>query len=47
MVDDPSILRFLSAEPDPGRACQVLIDAATAGGGTDNISVIVIRVDAT
>jgi protein phosphatase len=44
MVDDEGILRKLEkADGDPARATEALISAANAAGGTDNISVIAIR----
>jgi protein phosphatase len=35
---------LLAAHTDPGEACRALIDAANAGGGEDNISVVVVDV---
>jgi len=44
MVDDDGILRELHrAGGDPKEAVKGLIDAANAAGGTDNISVVAIR----
>ena len=42
MVSDDSIKKILQSAPNPADA---LIDAALAGGGRDNISVIVVGVD--
>jgi protein phosphatase len=44
MVDDAYISEILSEALDPNQAAQQLIDAALAGGGADNISVIVIDI---
>jgi serine/threonine protein phosphatase PrpC len=45
MVDDEAILQELQkTDGDPGGATEALIRAANAAGGTDNISVIAIRV---
>jgi protein phosphatase len=45
LVNDASIRECLEREPDPERACGVLIEAANAAGGTDNVTVIVLRVE--
>jgi PPM family protein phosphatase len=45
MVDDDAVGRILSAEPDPQRAAEALVEAANDGGGVDNTTVIVIAVD--
>lgn len=45
LVDDDGISRCLAEEREPEKACQALIDAANAAGGTDNVTVIVIRID--
>lgn len=45
MVTDASILRHLEDEPEPDAACRALIQAANEAGGTDNVSVIVLRVE--
>lgn len=42
-VDDATIIDLL-AEEDGDAACQALIDAANEGGGTDNITVVLLRV---
>jgi len=46
MVRDPQIAAILS-EPasDPSRTARALIQAALAGGGEDNVSVIVVKVN--
>jgi len=45
MVDDEGILDELEkADGDPARATEALVRAANAAGGTDNISVVAIRV---
>ena len=44
MVRDPGILQILRHEAAPSQMSQVLIEAALAGGGSDNISVIVMQV---
>jgi serine/threonine protein phosphatase PrpC len=44
MVRDPRILQILRHEADPSQMSQALIEAALEGGGSDNISVIVMQV---
>lgn len=46
IVNDATIRGFLEQEPDPTKVCQLLIDAANAAGGIDNVTVVVIRVEA-
>jgi serine/threonine protein phosphatase PrpC/serine/threonine protein kinase len=41
-VDDAAIAKILSRHSDPYEAARELVVAANAGGGTDNISVIVV-----
>ncbi len=41
-VDDPDIARILRRHASPDDAARELIAAANAGGGTDNISVVVV-----
>ncbi len=41
-VDDASIAKILSRHTDPYDAARELVVAANAGGGTDNVSVIVV-----
>jgi protein phosphatase len=43
-VNDTAIRDIVAGEPDPHRAADALIEAALAGGGRDNVSVIVIDV---
>lgn len=45
-LDDETIARMLIAHPEPSLACQQLIDAANAAGGPDNVTAVVVRVDA-
>jgi serine/threonine protein phosphatase PrpC len=45
MVRDPQIATLLASHvPDPNHTAHVLIQAALAGGGVDNVSAIVVRV---
>ena len=44
-VDDPAIEAILRRHADPYEAARELIVAANAGGGTDNVSVVVIFTD--
>ena len=44
MVDDDEIEEILKSESDPTAAARQLIDAANRGGGTDNITVLVVDV---
>lgn len=41
-VDDPTISTILSRHSDPDEAARELVVAANAGGGTDNVSVVVL-----
>jgi len=45
MVTDPEIAGTLQAETDPQKAAERLIALANENGGSDNISVIVIRIE--
>lgn len=46
MVRDPQIAAILSEPaPDPSRTAHALIEAALAGGGEDNVSAIVVKVN--
>jgi len=42
MVDDDNIAAILQKEPDSKTVCKVLVDAANAAGGHDNITVITV-----
>lgn len=44
MATHEAIRDILLAEPDPEKASQALIEKANAGGGRDNITVILVRV---
>ena len=44
-VDDPEIAVILRKHSDPYEAARELVVAANAGGGTDNVSVVVILID--
>ena len=44
MVTEPEIAGTLQAEPDPQRAAEKLVEHANAGGGIDNVSVIVVSI---
>lgn len=46
MLDDDKIKNILSEESDPHSACQKLISAANDHGGQDNVTVVVVNVDA-
>jgi protein phosphatase len=41
----PAVAEILSAEPDPERAANALVDAAIAAGARDNVTVVVVRCD--
>jgi len=43
LVSDAEIFRLIASAASPHRACQSLIDAANAAGGTDNITAILVR----
>lgn len=43
MVPQSEILQVIESTPDLERACQILVNAANAAGGTDNISAILVR----
>lgn len=45
VVDDERLAELLASDDDPSRLCGQLVDAARAGGGPDNITVVVVRVD--
>jgi PPM family protein phosphatase len=44
MVSDHEILEVVSLTDDPQEACELLVAEANDGGGTDNISALVIRI---
>jgi protein phosphatase len=44
MVRDRELEEILRAHPDPDEAVRVLVDAANAAGGEDNISVVLLEV---
>ena len=44
MVRDEDIRAAVESLTDPAQAAQLLVDAANANGGVDNISVVVVRV---
>ena len=44
MVEDPQIQEAVLNSRDPQAACERLIQLANAGGGDDNISVVVVQV---
>ncbi|GAB4126190.1 MAG: protein phosphatase 2C domain-containing protein [Roseiflexaceae bacterium] len=46
-VSDTELMRVVLSQPDPDLACEQLVALANAGGGRDNISVVVVRVTAT
>ena len=43
MMDEEDMLEVLSAATNVNEACKVLIDLAKSGGGTDNITVQIVR----
>jgi serine/threonine protein phosphatase PrpC len=45
MVEDAIIAGVLREAKSAQSACQTLIDLALAGGGTDNITILLARVD--
>ena len=44
MVRDEDIKAAVESLDDPGQSAQLLVDAANANGGVDNISVVIVRV---
>jgi protein phosphatase len=44
-VADEKIAEALASSPDPAQVCDRLVDAALAGGGTDNVTVVVARAE--
>ncbi|MHB1844878.1 MAG: PP2C family protein-serine/threonine phosphatase [Deltaproteobacteria bacterium] len=43
MVEDPAIAKILRDSSDLPTACRLLVEAANAAGGVDNITVILVR----
>jgi protein phosphatase len=46
MLDDDQILRIVREAATPQAACDQLVDAANAAGGRDNITAVVVEIDA-
>ena len=46
LVDDTTLAAILARHPSPADACQVLIEAANQAGGSDNITAVVVNVEA-
>jgi protein phosphatase len=46
VVDEATMAKVLSSEGDLQKACQTLIDTANERGGPDNVSVVLVRVEA-
>jgi len=46
MLDDGRIAAILTAESEPEAACRLLVEAANAAGGKDNITAVVARFEA-
>jgi PPM family protein phosphatase len=44
-VSDQRITELLGRAPDAAAACRELVDAALAGGGSDNVTVVVARME--
>jgi len=42
-VSDAQMAQILTTQPDLTAACRALVDAANAAGGTDNITVVLVR----
>jgi protein phosphatase len=43
MIHEEGIRDMLLSEPDPQRACEVMVEQANLAGGSDNISVIIVQ----
>jgi serine/threonine protein phosphatase PrpC len=43
MIREEGIRDVLLSEPDPQRACEVMVEQANLAGGSDNISVIIVQ----
>jgi serine/threonine protein phosphatase PrpC len=46
MITDEEILAISRSQPDPAAACKALIEAAKRAGGHDNITAIIVQMDA-
>lgn len=46
VLDKALLCEILTAQPDPGCACDALVDAANAAGGPDNITAVVVDIAA-
>ena len=46
MVPDPGLLALIQQTPDLEAVCDALIDAANANGGEDNVTAVLVRIDA-
>ncbi|HEU4324896.1 MAG TPA: Stp1/IreP family PP2C-type Ser/Thr phosphatase [Roseiflexaceae bacterium] len=46
-VRDEEMARIATDQPDPERACEQLVALANERGGSDNISVVIVRVEST
>jgi protein phosphatase len=45
-VPSAKMAELLAAAPDAATACRTLVDAALADGGSDNVTVVVARMEA-
>jgi len=45
MVRDPDIHRLIGSGQEPTHICDMLVQAALRGGGADNVSVIIVKVE--
>ena len=45
MVRDPNIRRLIGSGQEPTQVCDMLVQAALRGGGEDNVSTIVVKVE--
>ena len=43
MIREDGIQDVLLSEPDPQRACDLMVEQANQAGGSDNISVIIVQ----
>jgi serine/threonine protein phosphatase PrpC len=46
VVPDERIEEILRQQPVPDAACQALVDEANAGGGPDNVTTLILKIDA-